>query len=163
MKHIYSNLCFIPSEDEAEATLDLPGSGWQLTLRCKDEGFDNHRDQPGTLTRNRDNELSFNGRLRNVLLRCPEFATYESLTGVFADPLIAPWKHYLRRVETRDGLVDAVIELLWEQRNEAGTSALALFLQVLSQRVRRGDARKTELTKLAHELAPRPRPDASDV
>lgn len=95
----------------------------------------------------------FSRRLRETLSRCGPFDSDRSLRAVFVDARIAPWRDLISdNTPNRVARVDALIEALLEQVSDASDSALALFLDVLADRVSPGDACKKRLACLAAEL-----------
>jgi|GEM_PF-1314720 len=92
-------------------------------------------------------------RLRDTLSRCGPFDSDRSLRAAFVDARIRPWRDLISdNTPSRATRVDALIEALIEQANDAGDPALALFLDVLADRTSSGDACKQQLDRLAAEL-----------
>lgn len=92
-------------------------------------------------------------RLREALTCCGPFDSDRALRAVFVDARIAPWRDLISdNTPSRAARVDALIEALLEQVNDASDSALALFLDVLVGRTASGDVCKQRLARLAAEL-----------
>jgi hypothetical protein len=91
-------------------------------------------------------------RLRAALLRCGPFESDRALRAVFVDARISAWRDALPEADSPGGRVDAVIEALSRRQSSAGASALALLMQVLSERAAPGDACHGQLTALAQEV-----------
>ncbi len=102
-------------------------------------------------------------RLRETLARCGSFDSDRALRAVFVDARIAPWRDLISdNTPNRAARVDALIEALLEQVSDASDSALALFLDVLADRVSPGDACKKRLARLVAELRQLP-PSPTEV
>ena len=92
-------------------------------------------------------------RLRETLSRCGPFDSDRALRAVFEDARIAPWCDLIfDNTPNRAARIDALIEALLEQVNDASDSALALFLDVLADRISPCHACKQQLAHLAAEL-----------
>jgi len=74
-------------------------------------------------------------RLRQTLLDCGPFESDLKLSAVFAHPSLKPWQPRLRQADSVEDRVDGLIDLLLNERNRDGESALILFLWVLSERI----------------------------
>ena len=89
-------------------------------------------------------------RLRAALLRCGPFDSDSSLRAIFVDARIAAWRDDIPdNTASRGKRVAAFIEGLLDQRDDAGSNALALVLRVLADRTPPGDSCHRELAGLA--------------
>ena len=105
------------------------------------------------------------GQLRITLLNCWQLSGNRQLNALFADPRLQPWRYNVPDTDNVAASVDAIISLLHDrQRADDGRSALALFLEVLADRIDPGDACHGQLHDMARqieeELAQGPPPDA---
>lgn len=92
------------------------------------------------------------GQLREVLLRCGPFDSNRSLRAVFTDGRIYAWRDRVPEAGSRAGRVDALIDELLDRTNPQGVPALALFAEVLADRVSPGDACRHSLAQVAVDL-----------
>lgn len=92
-------------------------------------------------------------RLRSTLLDCWQLDGTRQLSSLFADPRLRPWRHTVPETGTVAASVDAIINLLQErQRADDDRNALALFLEVLADRIDPGDACHGQLLDMARQL-----------
>lgn len=91
-------------------------------------------------------------QLCRTLERCPQFADYDDLRTIFNNDLLTPWHNRLRRANSPDKQVRAVIGLLADERRRDTENALIIFLRVLSGLFDEGDELHGELALLAKKL-----------
>lgn len=94
--------------------------------------------------------------LRDVLLRCGPFESHSELRAVFVDERLRPWHERVPEAESAAARVDAIIELLHDQRTAEGEPALAVLCRVLAERLHPGDECHDALQQAANTLAPPP-------
>jgi hypothetical protein len=90
--------------------------------------------------------------VRQVLLKCDIFHNDSEFHSLFIDPRLAPWQNRIPSASTVAARVGGLIDLLHNQSNTDGDNALALFLQVLSERLNPQDALREKLSHLAQAL-----------
>ena len=91
--------------------------------------------------------------MRNTLLRCWPFEDNRHLRSLFIDPRLRPWQHNLPQADSMGATVDALIAFLHDKRrSDTNRQALALFLEVLAERIDPGDACHQQLLELSREL-----------
>jgi hypothetical protein len=91
-------------------------------------------------------------RLRETLSHCGPFDSDRFLRAAFVDARLSPWRDTIPEATSRAARVDALIEALLEQTSDAGDTALALFCDVLVDRVSPGDACRGQLAQSAVDL-----------
>jgi hypothetical protein len=89
---------------------------------------------------------------RSALLECRAFETQSELSALFFDSRVRPFENRLRDCSSYMERVDMLIDRLQDQHNLKGENALALFLQVLSERLHPEDACRQRLADLAWRL-----------
>lgn len=90
--------------------------------------------------------------LRTTLLNCGLFDSDSSVSNLFTDARISPWRDQAPSAGNPAARVSAVVSLLSNQFNTSRQNALALFLRVLSEQFDPADARSRELERLAGAL-----------
>jgi len=91
-------------------------------------------------------------RLRNVLVRCEAFSSYDELRIAFADPRIIPWRNRVPIAQSVAERVSTTISFLYENYNTKQQNALVLFLNVLSESMHPDDERHRDLINFANEF-----------
>lgn len=92
-------------------------------------------------------------RLRETLLRCGPFNDEHQLQAMFLDARLSPWRDHLSRANTTAGTVDGVILLLIEKSHaQYERDALALFLEVLAERIDPDDKCRQQVEELLQFL-----------
>lgn len=91
-------------------------------------------------------------KLQATLLRCGPFQSDNSLRPLFIDSRISSWRNGLPSAGSTAARVQAVVEYLWLQSDASGENALVLLVQVLHDRISRGDACYGQLNALVTEL-----------
>lgn len=99
-------------------------------------------------------------RLANTLLQCGPFDSDAALQAVFIDSRISAWKNAIPEAHSRAERVTLTIAYLANQTTDQHHNALALFLQVLSERHSPSDSCHQALNTLAHETAQLPKDNA---
>lgn len=91
-------------------------------------------------------------RVRDQLVLCGPFASEGALKAVFIDNRISPWRNDIPEGDSVKERVEVVMAFLFNQRHSTGQNGLVLFLRVLSERHKPGDACGDALAALAAEL-----------
>lgn len=91
-------------------------------------------------------------RVRDQLILCGPFASEGALKAVFIDNRISPWRNDIPEGDSVKERVEMVMAFLFNQTHSAGQNGLVLFLRVLSERHKPGDACGDILAALAVEL-----------
>ena len=89
-------------------------------------------------------------RLRNTLLKCPQFASTAELKALFVDARLSPWRNELPEANQMAARVNLAIDYLADRYTKHQENALVLFLHVLSDQF--DDAQHFALLDLASEL-----------
>lgn len=92
-------------------------------------------------------------RLHRTLLACGPFATDSALHALFSDQRISPWRHQLPQTANAAERVEVITDFLGSRYDAQQRNALAMFLQVLTERVDERDACHHQLATLADEVA----------
>ena len=90
--------------------------------------------------------------LRETLGDCEEFESDSRLKAVFDDDRLALWQKKLRRADSVEERVDAIIHLLRPKLRADGANGLVLLLVILRDRTNPGDALYLQLRDLAEKL-----------
>jgi hypothetical protein len=89
---------------------------------------------------------------REALLDCRAFETNSELNALFFDSRIRPFRNRVHDCSSYTERVDMLVDRLHDQHNLQGENALALFLQVLSERLHPEDACRQRLAELAWRM-----------
>lgn len=90
--------------------------------------------------------------VRAALLDCGEISDDREVRAVFGEPRLRPWRNRIPQASSISGRVDTLIDFLHNKGNTSGQNALALFLQVLSEKME-GSACETTLAAAAAAVA----------
>ncbi|WP_200326023.1 hypothetical protein [Sphaerospermopsis aphanizomenoides] len=93
-------------------------------------------------------------RLRNALLNCDQFRSYERLQNFLgAYDVLRPWHDFLPEAHSRSELVDIAIDYLHNQfRRDTKENALVILLHLLAELIDPADSCRQTLVELAQEL-----------
>lgn len=91
-------------------------------------------------------------QLQEILLRCDVMQSHRSLTAIFVDSRLTPWRNHLPEANSVFERVQTVIETFIDKTNAAGENGLLLLLQVLQDNTPTGDQLHHELGQLVKDV-----------
>lgn len=87
--------------------------------------------------------------MREVLLRCGPFESNQTLSSLFIDGRLSPWRNNIPAMLTKADRVNALLEYLLIQYDSQGNHALSLLFHAIAEQKASGDACHIQLQELA--------------